>query len=361
MIAAAQFGITVCSLGLGAVAEPALAHLIEPLAELVHLPDGWLHPVAFAIATDLRGLPARRARRDGARRTSRSPGPERAAMVLGPPMVAMVTVLKPIVRGLDAVANGVVRSLRIEPRTEVVSTFTLEEVEAMVDESRHEGMLDESEYDRLSGALGFTSRTVAEVLLPLDRLETVQRGARASDVELNCAETGYSRFPVVGADGELTGYLHIKDVLQADPHGRARVVEDEVGAPARQRRASTTPWSARCRRCRPRARTWRAWSTTRARCSASPPSRTSSRSWSARSATRRTPRVAERRRNSGAARQGPPGAACNARVQSAECSAGGALRGTTPRYMRSAPPPPGRGRRRGRGTPRCAAARPRRP
>ena len=61
---------------------------------------------------------------------------------------------KPVVRGLDAVANGVVRLLRIEPRTEVTSTFTLEEVEAMVDESRDEGMLDESEYERLSGALG---------------------------------------------------------------------------------------------------------------------------------------------------------------------------------------------------------------
>jgi len=88
-------------------------------------------------------------------------------------------------------------------------------------------MLDQSEYERLAGALGFTSRTVADVLLPLDQIETVERGARASDVELACANTGYSRFPVVGDDGDLVGYLHIKDVLQADPHGRARVVEDK--------------------------------------------------------------------------------------------------------------------------------------
>ena len=239
MIAAAQFGITVCSLGLGAVAEPAFAHLIEPLAELVNLPDAWLHPVAFTLAMAcvvyLHVVLGEMVPKNLA-----LAGPERAAMVLGPPMVALVTVLKPVVRGLDALANGVVRAVRIEPRTEVISSFTLEEVEAMVDESRHEGMLDESEYERLSGALGFTSRTVAEVLLPLDGLETVRRGARAADVELKCAETGYSRFPVVGPDGNLSGYLHIKDVLQSDPHGRARVVEDKWVRPLASVRVGDT-------------------------------------------------------------------------------------------------------------------------
>jgi CBS domain containing-hemolysin-like protein len=243
MIAAAQFGITVCSLGLGAVAEPAVAHLIEPLADLVGLPDGWLHPVAFTVAmvcvVYLHVVLGEMVPKNVA-----LAGPERAAMVLGPAMVALVTVLKPIVTGLDALANVVVRALRVEPRRDVVSSFTLEEVEAMVDESRHEGMLDQSEYERLSGALGFTSRSVADVLLPLDRVETVERGSRASDVELKCAETGYSRFPVVGDDGDLVGYLHIKDVLQSDPHGRARVVEDKWVRPLAGVRASDTLVSA---------------------------------------------------------------------------------------------------------------------
>jgi CBS domain containing-hemolysin-like protein len=226
MIAAAQFGITVCSLGLGAVAEPALAHLLEPAADAVHLSHAWVHPVAFAIAMTavvyLHVVLGEMVPKNLA-----LAGPERAAMVLGPPMVAMVTVLKPIVYGLDAAANTIVRAVGVQPRNDVISTFTLEEVEAMVDESHDEGMLDQGEYERLAGALGFTTRTVADVLLPLDDLETVERGARASDVELVCATTGYSRFPVKGDTGELVGYLHIKDVLQSDPHGRARMVEDK--------------------------------------------------------------------------------------------------------------------------------------
>ncbi len=226
IIAAAQFGITVCSLGLGAVAEPALARLIEPGLQAVSISDTWLHPISFTIAmTGVVYLHV--VLGEMVPKNLALAGPERAAMVLGPPMLAMVAVLKPIVYGLDATANSLVRLLRVEPRNDVISTFTLEEVEAMVDESRDEGMLDPGEYERLAGALGFTSRTVADVLLPLDRIETVERGARASDVELVCASTGYSRFPVAGASGELVGYLHIKDVLQSDPHGRARMVEDK--------------------------------------------------------------------------------------------------------------------------------------
>jgi CBS domain containing-hemolysin-like protein len=246
MIAACQFGITVCSLGLGAVAEPALAHLIEPVIHAAHLPEAWLHPVSFTIAM-LCVVYLHVVLGEMVPKNIALAGPERAAMVLGPPMVALVALLKPIVYGLDALANAVVRLLRVEPRTEVTSTFTLEEVEAMVDESHDEGLIDQGEYERLAGALGFTSRTVADVLLPLDRIETVSRGARASDVELTCAQTGYSRFPVVGDGGDpadLVGYLHIKDVLQSDPQGRARVVEDKWIRPFAGVRASDTLVSA---------------------------------------------------------------------------------------------------------------------
>jgi magnesium and cobalt exporter, CNNM family len=224
VIAAAQFGITVCSLGLGAVAEPAFAALLEPLFETLHLSESWLHPTAFAIGMAV-VVYLHVVLGEMVPKNLALAGPERAAVLFGPPMVALVAFLKPVVRALNAAADAGVRLMRIEPRNEVSSTFTHEEVEALVDESHAEGLLEESEYERLSGALGFTSRTVSDVLLPRDALQTVTRTARTSEVEAICAETGYSRFPVVGDDGALTGYLHIKDVLQPDPHGRARVIE----------------------------------------------------------------------------------------------------------------------------------------
>lgn len=225
IIAAAQFGITVCSLGLGAVAEPSIAKLLEPLAHDVGLPSGWVHPVAFTLALAL-VVYLHVVLGEMVPKNLSLAGPERAAIILGPPMVALVTVIKPVAIGLDAAANIVVRALRIEPRMDVASTYTAEQVGAMVDESRNVGLLEEGEYERLSGALGFTSRTVREVYLPLEQLQTVAYGARVSEVERICAETGFSRFPVTVDDGSLVGYLHIKDVLQPDPHGRARSVEN---------------------------------------------------------------------------------------------------------------------------------------
>ena len=243
VIAGAQLGITVCSLGLGAVAEPALAHLLEPLLHVLQIPEVWLHPIAFTIALGI-VVYLHVVLGEMVPKNLALAGPERAALVFGPPMMLIVTVLKPFVWCLNGVANGVLRLLRIEPRDEVSSSFTREQVEAMVAESRHEGMLEQGEYERLSGALGFTSRTVEAVLLPLDQIETVPRGARATDVEAVCAHTGYSRFPVTGDGGDLVGYLHIKDVLQADPHGRARMVEDKWIRPFAAVRVSDTLVSA---------------------------------------------------------------------------------------------------------------------
>ncbi|RNL64373.1 HlyC/CorC family transporter [Nocardioides marmoriginsengisoli] len=225
VMAAAQFGITICSLGLGAVAEPALAHLLEPLAEDLGIPHGAVHPVAFTIALAI-VVYLHVVLGEMVPKNLALAGPERAALVFGAPMMVVVMVMKPIVFALNAIANGILRLFKIEPQAEISSAFTREQVEALVDESRAEGLLEEGEYERLSGALGFTSRTVADVYLPMQGLQTVVRGARATEVEAICAETGFSRFPVVGESGDLIGYLHIKDVLAHDPHGRAQVVED---------------------------------------------------------------------------------------------------------------------------------------
>jgi CBS domain containing-hemolysin-like protein len=109
----------------------------------------------------------------------------------------------------------------------VNSTYTREEVAALVEESRGEGLLEDGEYDRLSGALGFTEKTVETVLMPPETLETVRRGSTGADVEAVCAATGFSRFPVVGDEGELLGYLHIKDVLETDEARRQRAIDDK--------------------------------------------------------------------------------------------------------------------------------------
>ena len=221
-----QLGITVCSLVLGAVGEPAVAHLVEPVLHALHLPEGALHPVSFVIALAIvvylhvvmgEMIPKNLA----------LAAPDRAALVLGPPIWGIVTVLRPIVVVINWVAGGVLRLLGARLTDEVSSTYTREEVAALVEESRGEGLLAADEYDRLAGALGFTEKKVTAVLMPPSSLTTVARGATPAEVEALCAATGYSRFPVTGADDEVLGYLHIKDVLETDDLRRERPIDDK--------------------------------------------------------------------------------------------------------------------------------------
>ena len=226
VMAGAQLGITACSLGLGAIGEPAMAHLIEPGFHALGVPDHLLHPVAFVIALSV-VVYLHVVLGEMVPKNIALAGPERAALLLGPPMMVVVVVLKPVVVALNAVANTLLRLVRVQPRDEVASIFTRDEVAAMVDESRAEGLLETDEYDRLAGALGFTERTISPVLLRPDTLVTVPRGALVSEVEELCATTGFSRFPVAAPEGDLLGYLHIKDVLEPDPAAEDHPISDK--------------------------------------------------------------------------------------------------------------------------------------
>ncbi|MEO5854000.1 MAG: hemolysin family protein [Nocardioides sp.] len=226
MMAGAQLGITICSLGLGAVGEPAVAHLIEPVLHALSVPEQLLHPIAFAIALTvvvfLHVVLGEMVPKNVA-----LAGPTRAALILSPPLVAVVAMLRPVIAAFNAIASAVLRLVNVELRDEVSSTYTREEVAALVEESRGEGLLEDEEYGRLAGALGFAEKTVDSVMLAPATLTTIRRGATAADVEEVCAATGFSRFPVAADDGSLLGYLHIKDVLESSEARRVRVIDDK--------------------------------------------------------------------------------------------------------------------------------------
>jgi CBS domain containing-hemolysin-like protein len=224
VMAGAQLGITVCSLGLGAVGEPAVAHLLEPVFHRLSVPDDLLHPVSFVVAMAV-VVYLHVVLGEMVPKNIALAGPDRAALVLGPPMMAIVTVLRPVIALMNLVANGVLRMFRIEPKDEVSSTFTRDQVAALVEESRLEGAIEVDEYERLAGALGFTEKSVSAVLMPRDSLSTVRLGSSGADVESLCAATGFSRFPVEDPSSDLLGYLHIKDVLEVDDARRDRVVD----------------------------------------------------------------------------------------------------------------------------------------
>lgn len=214
-LAGAQFGITIASLLLGKVGEPAIAHLIETPAHAIGLPEQFLHPVSFAIAliivTFLHIIVGEMVPKNIA-----LAGPESVAMLLVPIHVLFVRLTRPFITTFNFIARITLKLFGIEQRDELDTTVNPKQLATMIRESQDEGLLDKEETDRLNKALRSESRTVEEVMIPLDQVRTIPFGSNGptiAELEAAVAATGYSRFPITNHQGSFIGFIHAKDVL----------------------------------------------------------------------------------------------------------------------------------------------------
>ncbi|MEE1755447.1 hemolysin family protein [Streptomyces sp. SP18CS02] len=216
LLAAAQLGITLCTLVLGIVAEPAIAHLLEPVFDAVGVPHGLVHPISFvialAVATYLHMLLGEMVPKNIALAE-----PTRAALLLGPPLVTLARALKPVIFTINAFANTLLKLLRVETRDEVSATFSDDELARLVKDAGDAGLLDGRAAERLRDALELGRRPVGDVVMPLERVVHTSVGTTPEELEQLAAETGFSRFPVVDSTRRILGYLHVKDALDATP------------------------------------------------------------------------------------------------------------------------------------------------
>ncbi|GGV49877.1 hemolysin family protein [Streptomyces spectabilis] len=216
LMAAAQLGITLCTLVLGVVAEPAIAHLLEPLFDAVGVPHGLVHPISFvialAVATYLHMLLGEMIPKNVALAE-----PVRSALLLGPPLVALARALRPVVFTINAFANGILKLLRVETKDEVAATFSDAELARIVQDSSDAGLIDDRAQERLHDALELGRRPVRDVVLPLERVVYARVGVTPEKLERLSADSGFSRFPVVDEGRRIVGYLHVKDALEVSP------------------------------------------------------------------------------------------------------------------------------------------------
>ncbi|MQA16594.1 MAG: DUF21 domain-containing protein [Pseudonocardiaceae bacterium] len=212
MLAAAQLGITISSLGLGSLGEPAVAHQLERIFEPIGVPEVLLHPIAFVISlgivTVLHILIGEMVPKNIA-----IAGPERTSLWLVPVLVGWMRVMRPVIALLNWIANRVLRLSGVEPKDELETAYTPDELANLIADSGREGLLDRQEHRRLAQTLSTVARTVADVLVPVDRVTTVPAEPVLGDIERAVTATGFSRFPLRAAGGSLVGYLHVKDML----------------------------------------------------------------------------------------------------------------------------------------------------
>ena len=243
MLAGAQLGITICSILLGRVGEPAVAHLLETPFGLLGISDALLHTVSFLIAITivvvLHVLLGEMVPKNIA-----IAGPESAAMLLVPSYLLWVRIARPVIAVYDWCAHVVLRSVGVQAKTELENTVSTVELSEMIAESLSEGLLDAEEHVRLTRALQIRNRVVSDVAVPLTEIRAVRvaregAGPTVGAIAQALADTGYSRFPVTDKTADYIGYLHIKDVLPLvnDPDA---VLDTEMVRPLPRLPASAT-------------------------------------------------------------------------------------------------------------------------
>ncbi|MCT9931762.1 hemolysin family protein [Planotetraspora sp. A-T 1434] len=212
MLAGAQLGITLCSLGLGMVAEPAIEHLLEPVLAL--LPESARTPVAYVVAlglvTFLHMVVGEMAPKSWA-----LTHPERAAMGLALPFRGFAWIVRPILAVLNGLTNALLHLFGVRPRDELATTRTPHQLAMLVAESGRMGMLDRDEHDLLTRALRVQSQPVERLMSPISAAPSVPAGADDRLVRETAARTGSLRMLVVSPDDTpgVMGVLHVRDVL----------------------------------------------------------------------------------------------------------------------------------------------------
>ena len=230
MLAGAQLGITVCTLGLGALAEPAIEHVIAPPLEAAGLPHRASVVISFVVAlavvSFLHVVVGEMAPKSWA-----ITHPERSALLLALPFRGFAWLVRPLLAVLNHAANGMVRLVRVEPQDALAAAHGPAELRMLLEQSRQEGLLDPDQHQLLIRMLPLARTSLAQVMTPIDRLAVVRAGEPATAVEAACRAAGRSRLGVVDEAGGVRGVVHVRDVVPATTAGR-QVSAAELMSPA---------------------------------------------------------------------------------------------------------------------------------
>ncbi|WP_328338886.1 hemolysin family protein [Micromonospora sp. NBC_00421] len=220
MLAGAQLGITLCTLGLGALAEPAIEHLLSPLLHAVGLPAAASHVVALVFAlglvTFLHLVVGEMAPKSWAITDA-----ERSATLLALPFRAFARVARPVLSLLNALANVMLRLVGVQQQDQLAQVHGPDELRILLEQSREHGLLGAEQHQMLTSMLELQGTTVAQVMEPFDQIVTVHRDDTAERIEQVSRDSGRSRLAVLDGGGEVCGLVHVREAVRAVTTGRA--------------------------------------------------------------------------------------------------------------------------------------------
>jgi len=216
-LAVCQLGITIASLGLGALGEPAIATLIEPLLEPLGVSEGTVHVVAFAVAfgiiTFLHVVFGELAAKSFA-----IAKPEGTSLLVAPFMKFFYYAFWPGVWLFNGTANAFVSMFGVPPASEGEEAHSEEELRLIIGQSTEQGVLKEDEEGMLRAVIQLEETRAREIMVPRPNVESLPAEMRLAELFSVVAEGNHTRYPLFeedSADHQVVGMIHAKDVLRA--------------------------------------------------------------------------------------------------------------------------------------------------
>lgn len=211
-LSATQLGITLASLGLGWIGEPAIAHLLEKPLGNVGVPDIAIHTIsfviAFAVITVLHIVLGELAPKSLAIQRA-----EGTVLNVARPMILFHKVMYPFIWILNGTANTVLKWIGIEPAKEGELAHTEEEIRILMNQSHRSGLIDNTEMALFDNIFEFSDRIAREIMVPRVDMITIDIDDSREEIIEKIESQRHTRYPVSQGDKDhIIGYVHVKDL-----------------------------------------------------------------------------------------------------------------------------------------------------
>jgi CBS domain containing-hemolysin-like protein len=214
-IAATQLGITLASLALGWIGEPAIAHMLEPLFHT--LPEVWgialSHATALMLAlliiTYLHVVLGEQAPKVLAIQRS-----EDVALLVAAPLLTFARVFRPFIRLIGGSTNWILRALRLPPQQAAQNVHSVEELSMLVEESQEAGAITPDEASYARNVFELSEKTVGEIMVPREKVVALSIAASEEEILETARDTAHTRMPVwEGQPDNIVGIVNTKDLF----------------------------------------------------------------------------------------------------------------------------------------------------
>lgn len=227
-LSSAQLGITLTTLLTGYTMEPAITRMLAPILQGIGIGGDLSRTVGMItgllVATTISMIIGELAPKNLALAL-----PEFTAKLVSPFQVAFTTVFGPIVHMLNNFSNNILRRMGIEPKEELSSARSAQELSSLVRHSALEGSLDVHTAMLLGNTLNFSEYTASDVMTPRTQVEAIGRSETALDVIHLSYTSGLSRYPVIGEDiDDIVGFIHIKTAIAVPRDERETTFVDDL-------------------------------------------------------------------------------------------------------------------------------------